>query len=47
MISGEAVNANVIVFGVIPSGIEPTIYHTPDQHALYYTTRAVFRIWNI
>ena len=41
MLSKEATNINFIVFGLIRSGFEPTIYLTRDQYANYYTTDAV------
>jgi hypothetical protein len=31
--SGEATNANCIVFGLTRSGLEPTIYRTRSEHA--------------
>jgi len=33
--------SNVIVFGLIRPGINPTIYHTRGQHTNYYTPEAV------
>ena len=33
MLSGEATNTNFIVFGSTRSWLEPTIYHTRDEHA--------------
>jgi len=39
MLSREATNTNFIVFGLIRSGVEPTIYHTRHEHI--YTTDAV------
>ena len=33
MLSGEATNANFIVFGLTLSGLEPTIYRTLGEHA--------------
>ena len=41
MISGEATNTNVKVFGLTRSGLEPTIYHIWGEHAYNYTTDAV------
>jgi hypothetical protein len=32
---------NLIVFGLTRPGLEPTIYHTRDEHAIHYTTNAV------
>jgi hypothetical protein len=34
--SGEATNTNFIVFGMTRSRLEPTIYHTQDEHANQY-----------
>ena len=31
----------ILVFGLIRSGLEPTIYCTRDEHANHYTTDAV------
>jgi hypothetical protein len=42
MLSGEAINTNLIGFGLTQSGLKPTIYHTRDEHANHYTTDAVF-----
>jgi hypothetical protein len=41
MLSREATNTNFIVFGLIRSGLEPTIYCTQGKHANHYTTDAV------
>jgi hypothetical protein len=41
MLSGEATHTNVIVFDLTRPGLEPTIYHTPDEYANHYTTDAV------
>ena len=41
MPSLEAINTNFIVFGLTRLGLEPTIYHTPGEHANHYTTDAV------
>ena len=38
MLSGEATNTNLIVFGFTRSGLEPTIYHTQGEPANHYTT---------
>jgi hypothetical protein len=40
MLSGEATNTNLIVFGLTRPGIEPTIYHTQGEHANHYATDA-------
>jgi hypothetical protein len=36
--SGKNTDTNLIVFGLNRSAIEPTIYHTRDEHAIHYTT---------
>jgi hypothetical protein len=41
VLSGEATNTNIIVFGLTRPGLEPTIYHTRGEHANHYTTDAV------
>jgi hypothetical protein len=41
MPSGEAINTNSIVLGLIQQGLEPTIYHTRGEHANLYSTDAV------
>ena len=41
MISGEATNTNFIIFGLIRSGLEPTIYRTGGEPANHYATDAV------
>ena len=41
VISGEATNTNVIVFGLTRTGLEPTIYRTRDDKANHYATDAV------
>ena len=38
MLSREATNTNLIVFGSTRSGIELTIYRTREKHANHYTT---------
>ena len=40
MLSGEVTNTSFIVFGLTRSGLQPTIYCTPDDHANNYTTKA-------
>ena len=37
MLTGEATNTNFIVFGLIRSGLEPTIYGTGVEHVNYIT----------
>jgi len=41
MLSGEATYTNFIVFGLTRSGLEPTIYHTQDEHDNYSTSDVV------
>jgi hypothetical protein len=41
VISGDATYTNLIVFGLIRSGFEPTIYRNRDEHANHYTTNAI------
>jgi hypothetical protein len=41
MLSGEATNTNLLVFGLTGAELEPTIYHTRGEHANHYTTDAV------
>ena len=41
MLSREATNTNFIIFGLIQSGLEPTIYRTRGKLANHYTTDAV------
>jgi hypothetical protein len=43
--SGEAANANVIVFGFTRPGFEHTIYRTRGNLANHYTTDAVAGQW--
>ena len=38
MLSGEATNTNLIVFGLTRSGLEHTIYRNRDEHTNNYTT---------
>jgi hypothetical protein len=45
MLSGEATNANYIVFGLTPSGLEPMIYFKRGKYAYLYTTYAVYSIF--
>jgi hypothetical protein len=48
MLSGEATNTNLIIFGFTRLELEPTIYSTRDVHANYYnTTDAVWDYWII
>ena len=41
MLSGEASNNNVIVFGLIHSGLEHTTYRTRGEHADHFTIDGV------
>jgi len=41
MLSGEATNTNFIVFVLIRSGLEPTIYRTRGEYVKHRTTDAV------
>ena len=41
MLSGEATNANFIVFGLNRSRFEPIIYCTGGEHANHYTTDVI------
>ena len=41
MLSGEATNTNLTVFGLTRSGLELTIYHNRDEHANHNPTNAV------
>ena len=41
MVSGEATNANFVVFGFTRSALEPTIYRTRSEHANNCSTDAV------
>ena len=41
MLSREAANTNFIVSGLTLSGLEPTIYHTRDEHVNHCITDAV------
>jgi hypothetical protein len=40
-IKEDMANTNFIVFGLMRQGLEPTIYHTPGEHANHYATDAV------
>jgi hypothetical protein len=41
LLSGEATNTNLIVFGLTRSGLKPTIYRTRGEHANHYSTDVV------
>ena len=41
MFSQEAVNTNIIVFGLTWPGLEHTIYHTQSEHTNHYITEAL------
>ena len=43
MLSGEATNTNVIVFGLTRPGFESKIYRTRGENANHYATIAVYR----
>ena len=44
MLSAEATNNKITVFGLTRSGVEPMIYHTRGKHANHYTTNEVTKI---
>jgi hypothetical protein len=41
MLSGEATNTNLLVFGLTQPGLEPTIYSSQGEQANCYTTNSV------
>ena len=41
VLSREATNTNLIVFGLTRPRLEPTVYHTRGEHANHYATDAV------
>jgi hypothetical protein len=41
MLSREATNTNIIVFGLTRSGLEPTIYRIRGKHANHYTRTSI------
>jgi hypothetical protein len=41
VLSGEATNTNLIVFGLTRQGLEPMIYRTRDEYANHYIIDAV------
>jgi hypothetical protein len=41
MLSGDATNTNLTVFGFTRSELDPTIFRTRGQHANYYATDEV------
>jgi hypothetical protein len=43
MLSGEATNTNLIVFGLTRSVLELTIYRIRGEHANHYATDAVVK----
>ena len=47
MLIGEAINTNLIDFGLTRSGLEHTIYRTWGEHANRYTTdeHTIYRTW--
>ena len=38
MITEEATNTNVIVYGLTRPGVQSTIYRTHGEHAIHYAT---------
>ena len=44
MLSGEAANINLIVYGLTRPALEPTIYCTRGEHANHYATDTVTTI---
>ena len=46
MLNEEATNTNFILFGLTQAWLEPAIYHTPGEHANYYTNDAVVNNMN-
>jgi hypothetical protein len=47
MLSGEATNTNLIVFGLTRLGLKPTIYRTIGEYANHYTTDAVIFVLHL
>ena len=45
MLSGETTNTNCIVVGLTRSRLEPTMYHTRDEHVNHYNTDEVNKTW--
>jgi hypothetical protein len=41
MLSGEAANNNLIVFGLTRQDIKPMMYHTQGYHPNHYPTEAI------
>jgi hypothetical protein len=41
MLSKEAANTNIIVFGLTQQGMEPTIFRTQGKQANHYYTAAI------
>jgi len=41
MLSKEAANTNIIVFGLTQQGMEPTIFSTRGKQANHYYTTAI------
>ena len=41
MLSEEATNTNFIVFDLIRTGLNPTIYHIRGEHANHYATNEI------
>ena len=42
----EATNTNIIVFGFTRSGLQPTIYRTPSEHANHYINHYYYYYYN-
>jgi hypothetical protein len=47
VLSGEATNTNLIVFGLTQPGLEPTIYRIRGEHTNHYRTDAYFVLKNV
>jgi hypothetical protein len=47
VLSGEATNTNLIVFGLTRPGLEFMIYRTRGEHTNHYTTDAVDSVLNM
>jgi hypothetical protein len=45
VLSAEATNNKITVFGLTRSGVEPMIYHTRGKHANHYITNEVTKFW--
>ena len=47
VLSEEATNTNVIVFGLTQSGLKQTIYRTRGEHGNHYATDAVYKTFEV